>query len=43
MNTGKSTQKLLDIKMSTFRFNFKCYWHEGKFVDLEDSNMDTSE
>lgn len=29
-------QKYLDKKMSTFRITFKCYWHDGKFVDLED-------
>jgi mRNA turnover protein 4 len=32
--------KLLDIKMSTFKFTFKCYWSKGKFFDLEASKMD---
>ena len=33
-------QKLLDIKMSEFKFTFKCYWHDGKFVDLEGEAME---
>lgn len=30
-------QKLLEIKMSTFKIVIKAYWHDGKFHDLEEN------